>query len=366
MDLIHEHSVSAVCDGRGSSPGMEELGVSGIQRSNCFAACVSSALTLPGANADTDRIYTGRLSVETYYNYRIANQQKQVSYLQKQRDRTIAKLKAATKYDSTQQLLEKYGGTPAKPKQKGQENRKSKQDPQKNEQQPQRTGYGPPPTANILGRHPAGPAPGSPQRTNQPFAPDTPTPISTSNMPSQMLQASPQSSSAEFAPNAFPAQYYSQPEGPKWYDRFMDVLLGEDESNPKNRLALICQSCRLVNGQAPPGVKQLEDVGKWRCSGCGTMNGEISEAKKLMAKIQKEAQANAGPEAEVPDTAVEEEEDRTVDGKHESDSSDVTQYTDDEGTDEGDIQPSIEKEEPVEEPSNPKRGRPKGSTKKKS
>ena len=98
-----------------------------------------------------------------------------------------------------------------------------------------------------------------------------------------------QDTSAEFAPNAFStAPQYAQPsEGSRWYDRLVDALLGEDETSPKNRIALICQQCRLVNGQAPPGVKSLDDIGRWRCGGCGTLNGEES-TKKLVATIEKE------------------------------------------------------------------------------
>jgi len=53
----------------------------------------------------------------------------------------------------------------------------------------------------------------------------------------------------------------------------------------KNRFALICQNCRLVNGQAPPGTRTLEDVGKWRCQGCGSMNGVENEAEKLVKQV---------------------------------------------------------------------------------
>lgn len=87
----------------------------------------------------------------------------------------------------------------------------------------------------------------------------------------------------EFAPNAFSAaeltkQYsasapaaYTQVH---WYDRILDSLLGEDETQAKNRFALICTECRLVNGQAPPGTRSMEDVGRWRCGGCHAWNGE--------------------------------------------------------------------------------------------
>lgn len=101
----------------------------------------------------------------------------------------------------------------------------------------------------------------------------------------------------EFAPNAFasPAQYAESgsllAEG-HWYDRILDLLMGEDETSPKNRIALICQNCRLVNGQAPPGTKSPADLGKWRCSGCGAWNGEEDEAvkavKEMKEKIEQE------------------------------------------------------------------------------
>jgi len=62
--------------------------------------------------------------------------------------------------------------------------------------------------------------------------------------------------------------------------------MGEDETSPKNRVALICQNCRLVNGQAPPGTKSLADLGKWRCFGCGGWNGEEDEAAKAIKEIK--------------------------------------------------------------------------------
>ena len=62
------------------------------------------------------------------------------------------------------------------------------------------------------------------------------------------------------------------------------MLLGDDETKPIHRLALICEHCRLVNGQAPPGVKDLSELGRWRCGGCKAWNGEVSEVKKLLAE----------------------------------------------------------------------------------
>ncbi|KAF4981653.1 hypothetical protein FZEAL_2593, partial [Fusarium zealandicum] len=70
-----------------------------------------------------------------------------------------------------------------------------------------------------------------------------------------------------------------------WYDRIFDVLLGEDETAPKNRMVLICQSCRLVNGQAPPGAKTLAEVGTWKCMSCGAVNGEMDEGKRIFNEV---------------------------------------------------------------------------------
>ncbi|OCK85788.1 hypothetical protein K432DRAFT_431360 [Lepidopterella palustris CBS 459.81] len=230
-------------------------------------------------------IYIVRTSLSIYYDYRITNTQTYLESLYKERDVTIEKLKAATKYNSTQQLLEKYGSPQpkSKPSSPSSARRKSQGSQRPGAQQQTTTGIAPPPTANIP--RPGTSLPSNPQRpitplnlqiaTQPPIVPHGPVP------------------SAEFAPNAFApnafapnafappniARQYSSSSATTfteshWYDRIFDALLGEDETQPKNRLALICHECRLVNGQAPPGVRTLEDVGRWRCGGCGAWNGK--------------------------------------------------------------------------------------------
>lgn len=108
----------------------------------------------------------------------------------------------------------------------------------------------------------------------------------------------------------------------------MDVLLGEDESLPGKRLALICKNCRLVNGQAPPGVKRMEDVGKWRCAGCGTMNGEDSEVKKIVESIKNEAPVTK--ESSIPPPKTGEAGGHAEKHGLEDEGSDVTQYSSEE------------------------------------
>ncbi len=218
-----------------------------------------------------------RYALTSYFDYRISNTDAYIAKLTKERDATIERLKESTKYNSTQQLLEKYGGSPKQKEPGSSPGRKKSQGPQ-NPNQPQapRTGMPPPPTANIQR-----PSNQQPQIAVQPSSPSGPESPQVQSLPQQPHPSS--EAGAEFAPNAFGAselvtQYSATPAATftqtHWYDRILDALLGEDETSPKNRFALICSECRLVNGQAPPGARTLEDVGRWRCGGCSAWNGK--------------------------------------------------------------------------------------------
>ena len=270
------------------------------------------------------RIYLVRLALRTYYDYRTSTVQGQLDDLEKQRNETIERLKNATKYNSTQELLKKYGGTPT-PKDKPARKPEGKSPTQQNKSnmpQNDRTNIAPPPTANIPGRIHVP----SPQGTPQHFPPQKMSSPQSQSPRNWQGPVSPQEPGEDFAPNAFaaPLQYAQAQEGPRWYDRLMDVLMGEDESLPGKRLALICKNCRLVNGQAPPGVLRLEDVGKWRCAGCGTTNGEESEVRKLVASMKDET-----PLEEVPHATSSKTEEKE-DAEDEDSESDVTQYSSEE------------------------------------
>lgn len=249
-------------------------------------------------------IYGVRKLITLFFDWRIGRQQLHLDNLQKQREDKIADLKKATKYDSTQELLSKYGGSPPVRQQTP-----SKQSPQGTKRKivspVQRTGLPPPPTANIPGRN------ATPQQP--PHRPNV-SPPSSPMMSHQALQQSPSAFSPDapgFAPNAFTQPPPSAPpayhQGHQWYDRILDVLLGEDETAAKNRIALICSNCKLVNGQAPPSIKNLEDLGKWRCSGCGTMNGLESPAKKAVKEMVEKAKADDNEEWEKDATGNEED-----------------------------------------------------------
>ncbi|KIW91646.1 uncharacterized protein Z519_07614 [Cladophialophora bantiana CBS 173.52] len=234
-------------------------------------------------------IYVVRMVIAAFFDWRISRQQAYLDHLQKQREQKIADLKKATKYDSTQELLQKYGGAPPTKSPSKQPQQGTKRKPGlPTEQLPiQRTGIAPPPTANIPGRQNSNPLAQKPniQPGATPMSPSHgPSPLAGPMMAHSPVDLSPDSPG--FAPNAFSSipppssTTYEQP--PHWYDRILDVLLGEDETAAKNRLVLLCSRCRLVNGQAPPGVRALEELGRWRCSGCGAWNGVESEGAQAV------------------------------------------------------------------------------------
>lgn len=225
-------------------------------------------------------IYGVRKGITAVFGWSIARQQSHVERLQKQRAEKIAELKKATRYDSTQELLQKYGGAPPtpRPEETKQDSKKKATDTnQKPQQNVQRTGIPPPPTANIPGRTPT-----------QPIRPPSRNGTLSPQVPQNLVQSPVTTEEPGFAPNAFsqpPPSSSAYDVERHWYDRVFDLVLGEDETLAKNRLALICQNCRLVNGQAPPGVKTLEELGRWRCQSCGTMNGIHAEAAQVVKEM---------------------------------------------------------------------------------
>jgi hypothetical protein len=233
-------------------------------------------------------IYSTRVLISSYYNFRIENLASRLKEQQEERSKTIQKLKDATRYDSTLELIEKYGGgegKSAKGKPKGtaqaDEARRDASDQGNKGQKPQqqqsytpgRTNMPPPPTANIQRRPDQQQALARAMEPTAEFAPNAEFAHST-EPPRGAHSAHPSSQSPQ-----------QQPES-RWYDRLFDVILGEDETAPKNRIVLLCATCRLVNGQAPPGIKSTSEIGKWRCMNCGAENGEEEdEGKRIVREV---------------------------------------------------------------------------------
>lgn len=293
--------------------------------------------------------------------------------LHQQREKTIEKLKDATKYNTTQELLKKYGDSPTPNNNLGMviESEPKPRDGDNRILGPEKPSSIPPPTANIPRKSRR--EYNLSQATLPPLAENVSSAAiqigAAHRKPSALLHTT-----AEFAPNAFPAaapQYASSDQGAQWYDRLIDVLLGEDESLPRNRLALICIKCRLVNGQAPKGAKRPEDVGTWRCFGCGSLNGDETETTKPIATVEEEFKAEVekprSEERRVPNILagerIDELENDFADQRNDSEETDVTQYSGGE-SDCPAPQETVQPDELVSnEPEAPKRrvGRPKGS-----
>lgn len=235
-------------------------------------------------------IYGVRITLASYFSFRIDGLESRLKEYQEERTETIQKLKDATKYDSTMELIEKYGGVEGKP---GQSKKKAgpadaaspnsgpegekQADGERKGNTPGRTSLPPPPTANIQ-RRPVTPNQSGNLEPTAEFAPNA--------------EHLPQSPPSPY--QVYPQQYpsFQQPES-HWYDRIFDVLLGEDETAPKNRIVLLCAHCRLVNGQVPPGVKSLSEIGRWRCMGCNRENGEVEDEGTRIVREVLDEQAEA-------------------------------------------------------------------------
>ncbi|KAH7308701.1 hypothetical protein B0I35DRAFT_464253 [Stachybotrys elegans] len=213
-------------------------------------------------------IYTTRTALATYYSFRIESLTTRVDEQREEREKTIQKLKEATKYDSTLELIEKYGGAEKKRRDDDEDDNAQKRPVSPNPNS--RPGFAgrtnlPPPRPPISDVQAAQPEPGAEFAPNAEYYPEQP-----AGQPVHSMQPSQH------------ANIYGTPHEPHWYDRLFELLLGDDETAPKNRIALICRACRLVNGQAPPGTKSLADLGKWKCMACGAVNNEADEGRRLV------------------------------------------------------------------------------------
>lgn len=298
--------------------------------------------TVGGLTSNWDyRIYLGRQLFVWFYDRRITRSETALADLTSRRGDTIEKLKTATKFYSTQTLLEKYGGGSEMTEDDrrsamsrkgslagfdGQQSLRMRnvnnlsqgsvrgkppqmylsssghQQPQA--PQPQNPGQGAAPQQSTSSGEPLSLSPSQLQVQEQLRQQQNLRPLSLPGHPISSIistQSSPTRTTFNIpAPPTAPA--YAPPPGVidsleaetdnarSWYDRLLDILIGEDETSTKARYALICSNCRMVNGLAPPGTKSLSEVGRWGCGRCGTMNGKDIEVKRKKgpATVRKE------------------------------------------------------------------------------
>ncbi|EEY15792.1 conserved hypothetical protein [Verticillium alfalfae VaMs.102] len=207
-------------------------------------------------------IFLTRTVVTLYFNFRIERLSVRLKEQQDERAKTIQKLKDATKYDSTMQLLEKYGGENKTDKdgKKADSNQQNPGSKQQNEQQQQgqhgnrsgRTALPPPPTANI-------------QRRNGPVGVATPGTHQSGHGDSQ-LGASRRLPASSRRPSLRPTPTPSSRRS---------TMPSRPSSRPTRRTGMT----------APPGTKSLAELGMWKCMSCGAANGEVDEGKRIVDEV---------------------------------------------------------------------------------
>jgi hypothetical protein len=218
---------------------------------------------------------------------------------------TIEKLKAATKFSTTQSLIEKYGGTSTGISEPKVENKRPSSAP--GMAVPKATGpqQGPPQPQPQLPQLAATLSPDQ-IRVQQQLLAQQKAGIPPPFGQAQQLPRGPQPPLQSRSPQPLqiqgqtqpPSQQHLQPEeatAPKWYDRILDVVLGEDEMSAKSRFALICKNCRMVNGLAPPGTRSLDEMEEWGCARCGIMNGVRKQQRAEVKLEEKESLLEPSP-----------------------------------------------------------------------
>jgi len=277
---------------------VELSGVTGGPVWYCAPPCSTGNWT---NSTSLSSIWSIRKLFDLYYNYRIGNAEGALEELQTKQNDTIEKLKAATKFSTTQSIIEKYGRGSSS-------GSSSSADTDKKQQQKSGTPQGGSANQQLRQRPESQSGLQGPAQVASPIAPSTTQQIQQQFIQQQMMaqQRAGLPSPAQMQLQPYPgikpdtpeisgrpslnaplpnlpqtqpsSQQLIQPEeatSPKWYDRLLDVIVGEDETSAKNRYALICRNCRMVNGLAPPGTTSLEDMEGWGCARCGTWNGSL-------------------------------------------------------------------------------------------
>ncbi|KAA8909510.1 hypothetical protein TRICI_004475 [Trichomonascus ciferrii] len=235
---------------------------------SAFAYTIYTAIVLVGNRQQRQRlhwlglvgapflVWLLRWILQKWYSWWSANNDEQIEALETRRKEMIEELKQNTNFYSTQALISRFDKDQAESRQEVEEELKRKESLDALKAQP--------PQEEFL------------SESQVPMASPYPT------MPMVPYQ-------------------------PKWYDRILDLVAGEDEYSPKLRYALICQQCTAHNGLAQPG-EVPEDV-VYICPHCGFKNGKIPHQKhqEQQQREKKNAPEFDNPE-ETPEATTENEE----------------------------------------------------------
>lgn len=210
-----------------------------------------------------------RRLIRKWFSYVQRGNEEKLEALKTEQESILEELKETTNFYNTQALLDRFDT--AKMKQAPEELkaalRKQRQQPQEGlGQQPSPAG-GPPPGANK----------GEPVARN-----------AGKNVPSPAAN-----------PYVLPPEKSQIPPTkyePTWQDRLLDLLMGENENSPNNRMALICAQCRNHNGLASYGEIASEVV--YICPHCGFLNGSKSAVTEFTARLKAKSGSVSPPSSE--------------------------------------------------------------------
>ncbi|KAK6199357.1 uncharacterized protein RJT21DRAFT_46191 [Scheffersomyces amazonensis] len=195
--------------------------------------------------------------VHWFYTFLINSKSNQLINLKKKHKQKIEDLKRITNFNTTNELLDKFGDEKDKPKPKSNLSTKPKSNlPTQIPNNPtiNRSGVI---DVNKLSETQL-------KKLNINITPNKPLPQQT---PQSHAQSQIQSSTPP------PPKVASTPPKRTFQDRILDLLIGSDNSEAvENRYALICYKCYAHNGLAPPHTDNPSAI-KFKCMQCGTLNG---------------------------------------------------------------------------------------------
>lgn len=225
-------------------------------------------------------IYVVRYVIQAVLGRFVSFDEDRIKYLRRQQEGKLEELKQKTGFYSTKAIVDRYEPTKKEVKKPTQQSAKKQNVPTNRRQGvPPPTANVPrnlPPTANVP-MTPVVPAPGSNVHAAVPAIPK-PVPVSEKDVVA--AKQSLDKAGVSVAPVS------TGPYQRQWFDRVLDLLVGEDESAAQNRQALICSKCHNHNGLAPFGKTAAEI--RYKCPGCGEWNGNLipSESAELVEEVK--------------------------------------------------------------------------------
>ncbi|KAG0034002.1 hypothetical protein BGZ81_006514 [Podila clonocystis] len=243
-------------------------------------------------------IFTGQAVISRWYKRKKSNEESQLSILRADQRLKVEELKKKTAYYSTKTLLERYDPSsqrPGRPMSVGQDGK-----PLNMPQPGQRSQQGHPIGDSGLRHRGAvavghGPIPGQGQNQSQ-----GPMGSSVPHGPG----AAPRGPQLVVPQNQNQNQYYQQQHPPQpterhWYDKIVDVIVGDE--GPESKYALICSKCFIHNGLVLP--QEIDDI-QFVCKNCSFLNPSKKKIRLGITGIHRISTSSTRSDFTEPDSSM--------------------------------------------------------------